>query len=335
MSITRTAAATALLLFSAGAAFAHVTLEKPEATSGASYKAVLRIGHGCGASATTGLSVEIPEGLVAVKPMPKPGWQLTTQIGPYATPVTVYGQKLESGTRNISWTGGKVQDSEYDEFVFVGQLGDVKPGTTLYLPVLQTCETGENRWVEIPKDGQTMRDLKFPAPTLKVSAPPAKAQANVAITLGPIRIEKAWARATPGGSTIGGAYLKVTNTGAVADKLVSGETGISDRFELHDMSMTDGVMQMRPVADGITLAPGQIVELRPGGLHVMLVGLKQPLKAGENFSAVLKFEKAGTISVPFAVQPIGAGAPMTMGSDMPEMDHSQHMQQMMVAPAVK
>ncbi|MDB5595176.1 MAG: hypothetical protein JWM36_2137 [Hyphomicrobiales bacterium] len=319
MFIIRNAAAAAFLLLPAGAALAHVTLEKPEATSGASYKAVLRIGHGCDGAATTGLSVEIPEGLVAVKPMPKAGWQLTTQTGAYATPVTLHGQKLESGTRKISWTGGKVQDSEYDEFIFVGQLGDVKAGSTLYFPVVQTCEKGENRWVEIP-NGQAMR---FPAAALKISG--AKVQDKAAVTLGPIRIEQAWARATPGGSTIGGAYLKVTNTGTTADRLVSGETGIAERFELHEMSMTDGVMKMRPLADGIALAPGQTVELRPGGLHVMLVGLKQPLKAGETFPSVLKFEKAGTISVPFVVQPIGAGAPGAMGGGMPEMDHSQHM----------
>lgn len=329
MFIIRNAAAAALFLFSIEAALAHVTFEKPEAAPGASYKAVLRIGHGCDGTATTGLSVEIPEGLVAVKPMPKAGWKLTTQTGAYATPVTVQGQTLESGARNINWAGGKVQDSEYDEFVFIGQLGDVKPGSALYFPVVQTCEKGENRWVETPKDGQAMR---FPAPVLKISG--AKVQEAAAVTLGPIRIEQSWARATPGGSTIGGAYLRITNTGSTPDRLVSGQTGIAERFELHEMSMTDGVMKMRPLTKGITLAPGQSVELRPGGLHVMLVGLKQPLKAGENFTSVLQFEKAGTVSVNFVVQPIGAGAPAAMGGGMPEMDHSQHMQHM-GAPAAK
>jgi copper(I)-binding protein len=174
--------------------------------------------------------------------------------------------------------------------------------------------------------------MRFPAAVLKIGG--AKAQEAAAVTLGPIRIEQAWARATPGGSTIGGAYLRVTNTGSTPDRLVSGQAAIAERFELHEMSMTDGVMKMRPLADGITLAPGQTVEMRPGGLHVMLVGLKQPLKAGESFSSVLNLEKAGTVNVNFVVQPIGAGAPAAMGGGMPEMDHSQHMQHM-GAPATK
>lgn len=310
-----------LLAIAPQIATAHVTLERQEANAGASYKGVLRVGHGCDGSPTTSLSVDIPDHAVAVKPMPKAGWTLATQEGPYAAPVTLHGRELKAGVRRITWSGGRLADGEYDEFVFAGQISASAPAGTMWFPVIQSCETGENRWTEIPAAGQSARGLKSPAASLRIVAAATQQQAA---TQGPIRIEQAWSRATPGGSKIGAGYLRITNTGATPDRLVSGTSDAAERVEIHDMSVTDGVMKMRPLADGIALAPGQTVELRPGSLHMMFMGLKNPLTAGANFNVTLVFEKAGKITTPFVVQPIGAGAPGAGKPAEPEMDHSSH-----------
>lgn len=158
-----------LLLAGPATAFAHVTLETAEAPVGAGYKAVLRLPHGCTGTATVGLSVAIPEGLVAVKPMPKPGWTVATVKGRYQVPHSFHGKENSEGVVTVSWSGGRLPDDFYDEFGFTGFLAtDLTPGTTLYFPVTQTCESGVVRWVEIPAAGQDEDDLKTPAPGLKL-----------------------------------------------------------------------------------------------------------------------------------------------------------------------
>jgi copper(I)-binding protein len=124
--------------------------------------------------------------------------------------------------------------------------------------------------------------------------------------VGSLEIGQPWARATPKGATIGGGYLKITNKGAEPDRLVGGSSPVAGRFEIHEMTMVDGVMKMRPLANGLEIKPGQTLELKPGGLHVMLVGLKQPLEAGQTLKGTLVFEKAGTVEIEYKVEPIGA-----------------------------
>jgi copper(I)-binding protein len=301
-------AANAALLLSLPAA-AHVTLEKPEATAGQTYKGVLRIGHGCDGSPTTSFSVDIPDGLALVRPMPKAGWQLTTETGAYSKSVTAHGKTYESGVTKITWSGGRLQDSEYDEFIFVGQLRNDVSGP-LYLPVVQLCEKGEWRWVEKPQAGQSAR---APAPVLRV----AQAQTQSAM-----RVEQVWSRATPNGASVGAGYLRLTNTGSTPDKLIGGTSEIANRIEVHEMAMDNGVMKMRALSEGLTIKPGESVELKPGGYHLMIMGLKQPLKEGASFSATLTFEKAGNVPVSFGVVGMGAPAPAGGGKEM--MDHSHH-----------
>jgi uncharacterized protein YcnI len=133
------------------AASAHVTLERQEATVGSSYKAVLRIPHGCDGSPTTAIRVRLPAGLIAVKPMPKPGWQLNAVTGKYPKPYMLRGAPVTEGVTEISWSGGKLLDAHYDEFVFVGTLAEeLGGGQTIYFPVVQECEKGVHRWIEIP-----------------------------------------------------------------------------------------------------------------------------------------------------------------------------------------
>ena len=123
---------------------------------------------------------------------------------------------------------------------------------------------------------------------------------------GGLKISAAWARATPKGAPVGGGYLTITNTGTAPDRLIGGMSDTATRFEIHDMSMDNGVMKMRPVPNGIEIKPGQTVELKPGGYHVMFVGLKKPFAQGEHIKATLKFEKAGDVAVDFVVEGIGA-----------------------------
>src|SRR5262249_48202969 len=114
----------------------------------------------------------------------------------------------------------------------------------------------------------------------------------------------------------------ITNTGNSSDRLIGGSSDVSTRFEVHEMSMDNGVMKMRPVTNGIEIKPGQTVEFSPGGNHVMFVGLKQPFEQGQHVLAHLKFEKAGNVTVNFAVEPIGTRA--SGGSGMPDGTHMQH-----------
>jgi uncharacterized protein YcnI len=162
------AAAAAVSLAACGAALAHVTLEVREAPSASSYKAVLRVGHGCEHSPTISIRVQIPDGVIAVKPMPKQGWELATVVGDYAKPVKYYDEVLTKGVKEISWTGGKLPDDWYDEFVFRAYLPDAPAGTIIYFPVVQQCEKGVNRWIEIPAAGKKADDYKEPAALLKL-----------------------------------------------------------------------------------------------------------------------------------------------------------------------
>ena len=121
-----------------------------------------------------------------------------------------------------------------------------------------------------------------------------------------VKISAAWTRATPKGAPVGGGYLTITNSGTASDRLIGGSSDAATRFEIHDMSMDNGVMKMRPVEAGIEIKPGQTVELKPGGFHVMFVGLKRPFEQGDHVKAILKFEKAGAVAVDFMVEGIGA-----------------------------
>ena len=137
---------------------------------------------------------------------------------------------------------------------------------------------------------------------------------------GALKIGHPWARPTPTGAIAGAGYLTVTNTGKAPDRLLGGSTPAADKLEVHEMSMTGGVMRMRPVEGGLAIAPGQTVELKPGGYHIMFIGLKKPLKTGDHVAATLKFEKAGPLRVDFYVQtPEQAGKPMAGGHDHMEM----------------
>jgi len=153
-------------LASVACASAHVTLETGEASVGASYKAVMRVPHGCEGSATTAIRIRIPSGVIGVKPKPKPVWQLNVVTGSYPKPFTLRGAKVTEGVTELSWSNGKLADAHYDEFIFTSVLAEeLEAGKTIYFPVVQECERGVHRWIEIPKDGENSPE---PAPGLKL-----------------------------------------------------------------------------------------------------------------------------------------------------------------------
>jgi copper(I)-binding protein len=137
----------------------------------------------------------------------------------------------------------------------------------------------------------------------------AAASADATFKRGDLTVTSPWTRATPGGAKIAGGYLKITNHGSSADRFVGAKSDASDHVEIHEMSMSDSVMKMRPLPNGLEIKPGDTVELKPAGNHLMFVDLKRPLKQGDSLHATLQFENAGSLDVIFAVNALGANAP--------------------------
>jgi|YNPMSStandDraft_1061717.scaffolds.fasta_scaffold08464_4 copper(I)-binding protein len=123
-------------------------------------------------------------------------------------------------------------------------------------------------------------------------------------THGDLRIGHPWSRAA-GANTNGAGYMTIRNTGAQPDRLVSASTPIARTVELHTHIRDGEVMRMRPVND-IPVPAGQTVRLRPGGLHVMLIGLTEPLRQGAEVPLTLRFERAGEVQVMLAIEAAGA-----------------------------
>jgi uncharacterized protein YcnI len=292
------------LLAVGSTASAHVALEAKQAKVGAGYKAEFGVPHGCEGQPTTEVSIDIPEGIIAVKPMPKPGWTLALQKGPYARTYGFHhGETKSEGVKRVTWSGGSLPDEFFDQFVlstFVA--GELEPGATIYFPVTQKCAAVEQRWSEIPAAGQDAHALAHPAPMLVlVAGEEHHAHAKAAATVGAIEIDAPWSRPASAGGN-GAGYLKITNNGTDADVLLGGTSDVADRVEVHETSIDDkGVASMKKL-DAVELKSGQSVELKPAGMHIMFLGLKEPLKEGGVVKAQLKFQKAGDVAVEFAVK---------------------------------
>jgi periplasmic copper chaperone A len=121
-----------------------------------------------------------------------------------------------------------------------------------------------------------------------------------------ISVEQPWARATPTGAKTGAVYMTLDNKSGTADRLTGASSDAADKLQIHEMKVENGVMQMREIPGGLPIPAGGSVMLKPGSYHVMLIGLKKPLTAGEKFPLTLTFEKAGNISVTVPVQAMGA-----------------------------
>jgi copper(I)-binding protein len=150
---------------------------------------------------------------------------------------------------------------------------------------------------------------------------------------GDLTIAQPWSRATPKGAQVGAAYLTIRNGGAAADRLTGATSDTVGEAQVHEMSMTDGVMKMRELPKGLEIPAGGSVELKPNSYHLMLMKLKKPLEKGDTLHLTLSFDRAGKVPVDFKIGGVGdmgpAGAdaggtkmnaPMKMDGGM-KMDH--------------
>ncbi|WP_422000820.1 copper chaperone PCu(A)C [Reyranella sp.] len=128
-------------------------------------------------------------------------------------------------------------------------------------------------------------------------------------TLGSLKIHQPWTRATPPTAPAGGGFLTITNTGTTPDRLIAAQSPAANKVEIHEMTMDGSVMRMRELEKGLEIPPGATVALKPGGLHIMFMGLKAPFNRDKPVSATLVFEKAGKIDIELAVEPMGAAQP--------------------------
>lgn len=158
---------------------AHAVIEQTDAESGSYYKGVVGISHGCDGSATTKVTIDIPNGVRGAKPMPKAGWNLDVVKSQLVKPYQSHGKTVVEDVTQISWYGNTLEHGHYDEFVFRGQIG-VGTGTRLYFPVRQECVVGELNWNQTPEDKPESHDnhgehaghgapkLDYPAPVVRV-----------------------------------------------------------------------------------------------------------------------------------------------------------------------
>lgn len=167
------ASAATLAMLASTATFAHITLETSETHADSYHKIVFRLPHGCEGSPTTGIRIRIPQGVISVKPQPKPGWELATSKETLAEPVTgPHGNRITEVVTEVSWHGGPLPDAHYDEFALHVRLPATQAETTLHFPTVQECVQGVHRWIEVPEAGKSSGDYKSPAPALRLLPKP-------------------------------------------------------------------------------------------------------------------------------------------------------------------
>jgi uncharacterized protein YcnI len=166
------------VLTGASPSFSHVVLQDGVALAGTSYRAVLRVGHGCDGSPTTGMQVTIPDGFTGAQPMLKVGWTLVTKVGKLAEPYTSHGKTYTEGVQEIIWTANGPENALpanfYDEFILRG-ITPAKAGA-VWFKVVQSCAKGVNTWVEVPASGMSTKGLKSPAALLELLDTKASAE---------------------------------------------------------------------------------------------------------------------------------------------------------------
>lgn len=265
------------LIAVAAPAFAHITLPPGGAAAGSDYEAAFRVGHACkDTAATTAVTVRLPEGFTLVEAQPRAGWTLA------------------SSAREVRWTAdaaSALPDKERAEFVVRGKLTG-QPGT-LWFPVRQDCGTQSADWAQLPGADASAK-LPFPAARLDV-LPPGMAAVDV---------KNAWARPSVPGQSGTGAFMQLSAPQGL--RLVGVATPLAGVAELHEMQMDGGTMRMRELKDGLALPARQTVELKPGGYHLMLMDLKQPLAKGTQLPLTLRFVDARGVASQREVQvPVG------------------------------
>lgn len=169
MSVRLLATAAIAAIGLTAAANAHIMLDVREAPADSNFKAIFNVGSGCKGSPTIRIRVHIPDGVVAVQPQPKTGWELAIVRGKLATPYSDgHGGMVTEGVTEVTWSGGKLPAEHFDQFMLRARLPN-KPNSVVYFPIVQECEQGVHRWTEIPAEGKTLDDYKEPAAALKLT----------------------------------------------------------------------------------------------------------------------------------------------------------------------
>jgi uncharacterized protein YcnI len=162
-----TAGLAALVL--APAASAHITASPSKIPAGFTYTQ-FSVPHGCDGSSTVRISIRIPEGVAEVKPEVAPGWDISTKTGALPAPVSVFGEEVSEGVTEVSWSGGPLPDSELQRFGLSFFASEDLAGQTVYWPIVQQCEEGTTRWIEIPVAGEEEPPEPAPGITFLASA---------------------------------------------------------------------------------------------------------------------------------------------------------------------
>jgi len=158
--------AAAAILLPVSAASAHVGIDITEAKADGFAFATFRVPHGCDGSPTTKVKIQIPDGVVSVKPEAVAGWKLEILNGPI-TPYDSHGTMISEGVKEVTWTGGPLADAHVAQFGLSLKMPN-QAGETVYFKTIQTCEQGETAWIEIPAEGA--EEPEHPAPSLKLIA---------------------------------------------------------------------------------------------------------------------------------------------------------------------
>ena len=303
-------------------AFSHVVLETPTAPSGSTYQAVFQVGHGCQGSATTGITVRIPAGFQGAKPFPKAGWNVVVKQEKLDKPHDKHGKQVTQDVSVVSWTAASkaavLQDAHFDEFKLRGKL----PNTAgpLWFKIIQRCGNASIDWSETPSSGTSTQGMKSPAALLEVTGNGQVAEQSQAGQ--PVVVSNAWVRSTVAGQKSSGAFMTVTARTAM--DLVGIASPVAGVAEVHEMKMEADVMKMRALP-ALDLPAGKAVQLNPGGNHIMLMDLKQPLVKGSfvPLALVLRDSKGleSRVELKLPVLATAPGAPVLKTG---AQDHSEH-----------
>lgn len=312
--------ALAVSLAGAAAAHAHASFEQDKVASESSFKAILQIPHGCDGKATTEVQVKLPEGFVFAKPQPKAGWEIEIIKGDYQKSYDNHGKTVTAGPLEIRWKNGNLSDDYYDTFVITGKMSGFDTETQLAFPVTQLCGASNKVvWNQIASEGQNPHSLDHPAPTITVTPAEAdghdhhdmaamagmSAASDAPLKVGSLEISGGTIKAMLPGAKVGGGGFTIKNEGSEDDVLLSAESPMAGRVELHEMTMQNDIMKMRKLDDGIAIPAGETVELKSGGLHLMFMDVAKPFKEGDSVPVTLTFQKAGKIEL---MLPVGNAA---------------------------
>ncbi|MBN9006527.1 MAG: YcnI family protein [Rhizobiales bacterium] len=162
--------ATVAAMVSCNTALAHVTVQPKDAPANSYAHLVFTVPHGCNGSATTALRIRLPDGILSAKPQMKQGWKVDIKSRKLDAPAQgPHGKSITDVVEEVAWRGGPLPDNLYDTFGLIVRLPD-KAGQTLYFPVVQECEQGVDRWIEIPSAGESSDKLHSPAPAVRLKA---------------------------------------------------------------------------------------------------------------------------------------------------------------------